>query len=172
MGVVVPNYYYNGTTRQQYKGHDNFTEITSYYSPNTSYIDVNNLQELPIMPHQRQPPLLPANSSSSKSAWWVNNQQCPPFCFDGKTMEVFAPAAGNNESKIQLLPVAISRKNSLIIPGEEEGEATITSKKLFVIASLLAQCGDIESNPGPKPKKGAEPKPDPQKIMEEKVRPL
>ena len=40
---------------------------------------------------------------------------------------------------------------------------------LFVIATLLAQCGDIESNPGPKPKKGAEPKPDPQKIMEEKV---
>ena len=151
MGVVVPNYYYNGTTRQQYKGHDNFTEITSY-SPNTCYIDVNNL---PIMPHQRQPPPLPANSSSSKSAWWVNNQQCPPFCFDGKTME-----------EIQL-PVAISRKNSLIIPGEEE--ATITSKKLFVIASLLAQCGDIESNPGPKPKKGAEPKPDPQKIMEDKV---
>ena len=71
--------------------------------------------------------------------------------------------------EIQLLPVAISRKNnSLIIPGEEEEEATITSKKLFVIASLLAQCGDIESNPGPKPKKGAEPKPDPQKIMEDK----
>ena len=42
--------------------------------------------------------------------------------------------------------------------------------KHFVIATLLAQCGDIESNPGPKPKKGAaEPKPDPQKIMEEKV---
>ena len=48
-------------------------------------------------------------------------------------------------------------------------QETTEIANLFVIATLLAQCGDIESNPGPKPKKGAEPKPDPQKIMEEKV---
>ncbi len=40
--------------------------------------------------------------------------------------------------------------------------------KEFAIASFLAQCGDIESNPGPKAKKEA--KPDPKKVMEDKVR--
>ena len=153
MGVVVPNNYYNGGTRcrrQQYKGgHDgsNIEEIT-YFSPSTCHIDVNNL------------PIMPANSSSSSKSsqqhWCVNQNnklQFPPFCFD-ENFAMEASAAAGNESKIQL-------------PYSEE--ATITSNKLFVIASLLAQCGDIESNPGPKPKKGAEPKPDPQKIMEDKV---
>ena len=141
MGVVVPNNYYNEGTKQYRGGHDgNIEEITCYYSPTTCYnFDANNLPPI-LMPHQP-----PANSSSSKSTqlqqWWVLNE--------------------NNNNKLQFP----SNHTELI-----ENEASITtSNKLFVIASLLAQCGDIESNPGPKPKKGAEPKPDPQKIMEEKV---
>ena len=38
--------------------------------------------------------------------------------------------------------------------------------KHFVVAAHLAQCGDVESNPGPK----REPKPDKAKIMADKVR--
>ena len=37
--------------------------------------------------------------------------------------------------------------------------------KHFVVAAHLAQCGDVESNPGPK----REPKPDKAKIMADKV---
>ena len=37
--------------------------------------------------------------------------------------------------------------------------------KQFVVAASLAQCGDVESNPGPK----REPKPDKAKIMADKV---
>ena len=42
---------------------------------------------------------------------------------------------------------------------------TISVAKQFVVAAHLAQCGDVESNPGPK----REPKPDKAKIMADKV---
>ena len=72
----------------------------------------------------------------------------------------------------ELLPQNNNKRGEALFESGYGSPTMFTSgvPKHFVIATLLAQCGDIESNPGPKPKKGAaEPKPDPQKIMEEKV---
>lgn len=93
----------------------------------------------------------------------------------------WGPAAGNEEESCLVPPglnIVFPAKTSLLSSSScnmyhvEVGLMLccyqMAVAKEFAIASFLAQCGDIESNPGPKAKKEA--KPDPKKVMEDKVR--
>ena len=60
------------------------------------------------------------------------------------------------------------QEKAVVSHAEDFGRRTaliLMAVHLFVVTALLAQCGDVESNPGPK----REPKPDKAKIMADKV---
>jgi hypothetical protein len=59
----------------------------------------------------------------------------------------------------------VTGNSSSSIPPLLSGVFFMLVSKIFVIVSLLALCGDVESNPGPK----KEAKPDKAKIMQDKV---
>lgn len=98
---------------------------------------------------------------------WCHNYRwggCEPMeesCPAGTLLNIVFPA------KTSLLSSSSCTMYHVEVGLHSKMPAMVPPAKQFTIASFLAQCGDIESNPGPKAKKEA--KPDPKKIMEDKV---
>ena len=86
--------------------------------------------------------------------------------FEGATTIVFPArnyATSSSKGDFFRLPSEESLGTDQVLPSVVPMPLSVV--KHFVVAAHLAQCGDVESNPGPK----REPKPDKAKIMADKV---
>ena len=105
-----------------------------------------------------------------KEKWnWCNNY----LSEEGSNIyPIFSPAYisysssshNQHDCKHQIESLSQVATDKLLLPSSVIPMCEPVAKQ-FVVAASLAQCGDVESNPGPK----REPKPDKAKIMADKV---
>ena len=98
---------------------------------------------------------------------WCHNYSAEGGKFPTKNFVLPAAAAKTSLSSSSNM-YHVDEEVPVFLLQDQISMPTTTICKLFDISTFLAQCGDVESNPGPKAKKEA--KPDPKKVMEDKVR--